>query len=175
MDLSNYKKEIRNIEITASRVYGKLSMFTKNYLDRDDLVQAGYMGLMDAIQKNDLTDQDLAIKYTNIRIHGGMIDCIRQFTPLTKHMVRTPQKYPTTFVNIDDHQDEIEKTVINTNLMDLEDLLITITNPRERRILDGYLLGLSQKDIGIMEGIGESRVSQIMGKIVKDIKLEHLI
>lgn len=47
------------------------------YLDIDDLIQAGVIGLMDAVQKYDPTKQTLFKTYAEFRIRGAMLDTIR--------------------------------------------------------------------------------------------------
>ena len=177
MDLSQYKKEIRSIDYYANRLYYGLSSFAKTHLDRDDLVQAGYLGLMDAVNKSKAMDKELLSTYASIRIHGSMIDCIRSFTPLSKHLIRTPQKYPTVFLAIDDHlfDEQFVEPDVNTDMMDMEDMLSRMKPGRTKRIVDMYLMGLYQKDIGIMEGISESRVSQLIRGFIKETQEEYFI
>ena len=47
------------------------------YLDIDDLIQAGVIGLMDAIQKYDSTKETQFKTYAEFRIRGAMLDTIR--------------------------------------------------------------------------------------------------
>ncbi len=47
------------------------------YLDIDDLIQAGVIGLMDAIQKYDPTKDTQFKTYAEFRVRGAMLDTIR--------------------------------------------------------------------------------------------------
>ena len=181
MDLSNYKKEIKQIDYYANKLYSGLSSFSKVHVDRDDLIQAGYIGLMDAVNKSNLKRTPLLITYAQIRIRGQMIDCIRSFCPLSKHVVTNPQKYPTIFVDADDcyYDEHLVQKPIDTDIMDLETLLGTSlpgtdeSRRRYERVLDNYLLGISHTDIAIMEGVSESRISQLMKEIIYFARLEY--
>lgn len=83
------KKYIPLVKYIASRVIiGK----TK-YIEFDDLVGYGMLGLMDALSK---FDEDKGMKfstYASIRIRGSMIDEIRRISPISKGAMDKLNRY----------------------------------------------------------------------------------
>lgn len=83
------KKYIPLVKYIASRVIiGK-----SKYIDFDDLVGYGMLGLMDALNK---FDKDKGMKfstYASIRIRGAMIDEIRKISPISKGAMDKLNRY----------------------------------------------------------------------------------
>ncbi|AWI03725.1 FliA/WhiG family RNA polymerase sigma factor [Clostridium drakei] len=83
------KKYIPLVKYIASRVIiGK----TK-YIDYEDLVSYGMLGLMDAIGKFDDTRGMKFSTYSSIRIKGAMIDEIRKNSPISKGAMDKLNRY----------------------------------------------------------------------------------
>ena len=59
-------------------VAGKLSMYLGNNVEYDDLVSFGVFGLIDAIDKFDLTKDVKFETYASVRIRGAILDQIRK-------------------------------------------------------------------------------------------------
>lgn len=59
-------------------VAGKLSMYLGNNVEYDDLVSFGVFGLIDAIDKFDLTQNVKFETYASVRIRGAILDQIRK-------------------------------------------------------------------------------------------------
>lgn len=60
-------------------------MFGKNkYMEYEDLVSYGMVGLMDALNKFDNTKGMKFSSYASIRIKGAMIDELRKNRPISK-------------------------------------------------------------------------------------------
>ncbi len=59
-------------------VAGKLSMYLGNNIEYDDLVSFGVFGLIDAIDKFDLTKDVKFETYASVRIRGAILDQIRK-------------------------------------------------------------------------------------------------
>lgn len=74
------KEYIPLVKYIASRV-----MFTKNkYMEYEDLVSYGMIGLIDALNKFDSTKGMKFSSYASIRIKGAMIDELRKNRPISK-------------------------------------------------------------------------------------------
>lgn len=74
------KKYIPLVKYIASRVIiGK----TK-YIEYEDLVSYGMIGLMDALNKFDVSKGMKFSTYASIRIKGSMIDELRRNSPISK-------------------------------------------------------------------------------------------
>lgn len=83
------KKYIPLVKYIASRVIiGK----TK-YIEYEDLVSYGMLGLMDAINKFDETRGMKFSTYASIRIKGAMIDELRKNSPISKGAMDKLNKY----------------------------------------------------------------------------------
>lgn len=77
------------VKYIASRV-----MFGKNkYMEYEDLVSYGLIGLMDAINKFDSTKGMKFSSYASIRIKGAMIDELRKNRPISKGAMDKLNKY----------------------------------------------------------------------------------
>lgn len=83
------KKYIPLVKYIASRIIvGK----TK-YIDYDDLVGYGMLGLMDAMQKFDPSKGIKFSSYASIRIRGSMIDELRRISPISKSAIDKLNRY----------------------------------------------------------------------------------
>ncbi|AWK50960.1 FliA/WhiG family RNA polymerase sigma factor [Clostridium beijerinckii] len=83
------KEYIPLVKYIASRV-----MFGKNkYMEYEDLVSYGLIGLMDAINKFDDTKGMKFSSYASIRIKGSMIDELRKNRPISKGAMDKLNKY----------------------------------------------------------------------------------
>ncbi len=83
------KKYIPLVKYIASRV-----IIGKNkYIDYEDLVGYGMVGLMDAINKFDETKGMKFSSYASIRIKGAMIDEIRKNSPISKGAIDKLNRY----------------------------------------------------------------------------------
>lgn len=74
------EKYIPLVKYLASRV----SIGKTKYIEYEDLVSYGIIGLMDAISKFDPTKGMKFSSYASIRIRGSMIDEIRKHRPISK-------------------------------------------------------------------------------------------
>ncbi len=69
--LENYLHEVRRV---ADRLYMKLPQ----QVDKEDLYSAGLFGLMDSIEKYDLTREVKFESYCSTRINGSILDSLRK-------------------------------------------------------------------------------------------------
>lgn len=83
------KKNIPLVKYIASKVIiGK-----GKYLEYEDLISYGMIGLMDAINKYDDTKGMKFSTYAAIRINGSIIDEIRKNSPISKRAIDKLNKY----------------------------------------------------------------------------------
>lgn len=83
------QKYIPLVKYIASRV-----MFDKNkYMEYEDLVSYGMIGLIDALNKFDSTKGIKFSSYASIRIRGAMIDELRKNRPISKGAMDKLNKY----------------------------------------------------------------------------------
>ena len=66
-------------------VAGRLAISLPSHVDKDDLLSSGFFGLIDAIDRFDLTRKNKFETYANVRIRGAMLDYLRakDWVPVT--------------------------------------------------------------------------------------------
>ncbi len=202
-------------------IANRLAARLPDNLDREDLVQAGMIGLLDAIEKYDSGREVQFRTYAEFRIRGAMLDDLRAsdwvprsvrdnadrigkaHTALAAQLGRAPEETELASkleMNVDEYRELLLKSRA-VNLLSIEDLghqsddgdpgyIFDIledpfsTNPLEafslfdlkQRLVDAiehlpdkeklvlslyYEEGLNLKEIGLVLGITESRISQI--------------
>ena len=88
------KKQIVEEYIPLVKYIASRVMFDKNkYMEYEDLVSYGMIGLMDAINKYDSTKGMKFSSYASIRIKGAMIDELRRNRPISKGAMDKLNKY----------------------------------------------------------------------------------
>lgn len=103
------RKFIPLVKYIASRVIiGK-----SKYIDYEDLVGYGMLGLMDAIKKFDETKGMKFSTYASIRIKGAMIDQIRKDSPISKGAMDKLNRYNQT---VDKLQSELLREPSNQEI-----------------------------------------------------------
>ena len=157
-------------------------------LDRGDLMQAGVLGLIRAVE---LFDSDRGLKfetYAGYRVRGAMLDWMRDKNDWFQRGVRADHPEIKMFsydVVGEDHSanesdnmhDKLEclsyedTTIITSQrLVDLRLLLLRLPD-RSRRVLDmRFRDGMSCLEIGAVIGVSESRVSQIIHKTINTLR-----
>ena len=161
-------------------VAGRLSMYLGHNVEYDDLVSYGIFGLIDAIDKFDLTKNVKFETYASLRIRGAILDQIRKMDWIPR-TVRQRQK------KMDDAIKQIEmrtgKTVTDeelarelgltedelgnwqsqlkaTNLVSLD-----LLTEKERKVIELYYYEeMTLKEISKILEVSESRISQLHTK-----------
>ncbi len=88
------KKQIVEEYIPLVKYIASRVMFDKNkYMEFEDLVSYGMIGLMDAINKYDSSKGMKFSSYASIRIKGAMIDELRRNRPISKGAMDKLNKY----------------------------------------------------------------------------------
>ncbi len=76
-DSEQYEKWVTEFAPLLRYLAHRLAFRLPPYLDVDDLIQAGVIGLMDAVQKYDPTKETQFKTYAEFRIRGAMLDTLR--------------------------------------------------------------------------------------------------
>lgn len=119
------KKNIPLVKFIASRIFQGKS----KYIEYEDLVSYGMLGLMDAISKFDESKGMKFSTYASIRINGAIIDEIRKISPLSKGAMDKLNRY----------NDAVESLQIKLS-----------REPKDEEIAD--YLNIARKDIIEIEG-----------------------
>jgi RNA polymerase sigma factor for flagellar operon FliA len=167
------EKYIPLVKYIASRVIlGK----TK-YLEYDDLVSYGIVGLMDAISKFDSSKGMKFSSYASIRIKGAMIDEIRRNSPVSKGAMDKLNRYNSA---IDTLQNKLLREPTNEEIA--KELNITISEVGEIENYINYISIMSLEsiiyseddDVSIM-GIIEDKNSPSPEKSFEDKEMVEVL
>ena len=74
-------------------VCGRLAVSLPQHLDKDDLLSSGFFGLLDAIDRFDITRNIKFETYAGVRIRGAMIDYLRSKDWIPVSMRQKIRKY----------------------------------------------------------------------------------
>lgn len=208
----------------VNRVVNRIAIKYVNYMDIDDLVGYGIFGLIDAIEKFDLSRGIKFETYASFRIRGEIIDRIRQqdWTPrslrdkarqaeraleelemklgrnvsdeeLADHMgiklgelnTLMEQIHTSVIISLDSHildsidephgltgnADAPEEHAIAMEMKGILGQAIEQLTEKEQMIVDLYYFQeLTLREIGMVIGVSESRVSQLHSKILLKLK-----
>ncbi|MGE5628545.1 MAG: FliA/WhiG family RNA polymerase sigma factor [Solirubrobacterales bacterium] len=119
------KKYIPLVKYISSRIFTGKS----KYIEYEDMVSYGMIGLMDAINKFDESKGMKFSTYASIRIKGAIIDEIRKISPISKGAIDKLNRYNET---VDNLQNKLHR------------------EPSDAEIAEE--LGISTKDIMEIEG-----------------------
>ena len=173
MDLENYTEELKDIKAYAGSIYRKLSMSAKAHVDYQDLIQAGMIGLCNAVGRYDGRNDCKFRTYADIRIRGEMIDTVRKFSALPTRIhanVRKDWYYSLKFIPIKEEYEPLAE--LDTDLIDLHNAIDKLPDGRDKRIINRYLEGHTNVVIGTMEGLSGSMIGIIVKKTVEQIRGE---
>ena len=146
-----------------------------------DLIGAGSLGLVDSVRRRRGTDEGSFASYTRIRIRGAIFDELRTLDWLPRKSraanedSESAARRPVAVVRFDDmpgsaaqalvdprtEGDPLETLARRRNLSELERRLESLP-ARERVVLRLYYFrGMGLREIGLLLGITEARVSQL--------------
>lgn len=149
-------------------------------VQRDDLLSAGMLGLVDSLRKNGGSDGETFAGYAKLRIRGAIVDELRAQDWLSRRAREAVEAEAaskvggaTVFVSLS----EVTPTEESVHMSGQDDPIEAISAQatrralsfaigqlpeRERRVIGMYYFeGAKLKDIGAELGIGEPRVSQL--------------
>jgi len=137
-------------------------------LDRDDAVQEGFIGLIDAAEKYDRDDVTFEA-YASFRILGQILDAARQ-SAWKKRTDKTDQVR--SFAEMDFMREEVsDVSEIADTARSLRRILAGDMSQREKQIF--YMLfqkGLTLRECGERLGVTESRICQLRDKLIKRLR-----
>jgi RNA polymerase sigma factor FliA len=154
---------------------------------REDLISAGYLGLLKAIRAYNPSFGTPFNKYASTRIRGEILDYLREIDPLTRHERRALKqgKITIAWCSTSEHFVDSGKLMEN-GLMDLKtpfanhsrrEVLwhiyraMMVLTPREKKIVKlRYWGGYKTREIADVIGVNEARISQILKKSRAKIK-----
>lgn len=150
-------------------------------VQRDDLVGAGLLGLIDSVRKNGGSDGETFAGYAKLRIRGAIVDELRAQDWLSRRAREAVEADAaagriagtTVFVSLSEitpaeesvhlsgHNDPIEALMERSTRRALVGAIAQLPE-RERRVVGMYYFeGAKLKEIGAALGVSEPRVSQL--------------
>lgn len=138
----------------ALKMARRRSLSAPAHISFDDLKSAAYMGLVDAANRFDPSRGFAFSSYARLRIDGEMTDHMRSsFLGSEIRLLTQGEDFPGPFGP--------EPPQVDLSCLD----------SREARIVRlHYFDNRTLKEIGVSEGVGESRISQILGECRKKLK-----
>lgn len=94
-------------------VCGRLAVSLPQHLDKDDLLSSGFFGLLDAIDRFDVTRNIKFETYAGVRIRGAMIDYLRSKDWIPVSMRQKIRKYEQTVCRF---ENELGRTATDDEL-----------------------------------------------------------
>lgn len=167
------KKNIPLVKYIASKV-----IIGKNkYLEYEDLISYGMIGLIDAINKFDDTKGMKFSTYAAIRINGSIIDEIRRNSPISKRAIDKLNKYNKVVEELqkellrDPSDDEIA-VKMGISLKELSDIE-SYVNYISMMSLESILYG-EDEDLSLLNSIEDTKSPSPQKAIEDKEKLEYL-
>ena len=109
-------------------VGGRLAISLPPHLDRDDLLSSGFFGLLDAIDRFDLSRNIKFETYAGVRIRGAMIDYLRSKDWIPVTMRQKIRKYEQTVYRLENElgRSATDKEIAAELEISLEELQVLI-------------------------------------------------
>ena len=109
-------------------VCGRLAVSLPQHLDKDDLLSSGFFGLLDAIERFDITRNIKFETYAGVRIRGAMIDYLRSKDWIPVSVRQRIRKYEQTVCRLENElgraaTDTEVATALEISLDDLQTLV----------------------------------------------------
>jgi len=155
--MKNEKLVLDHLPLANSIAWKKNQKTPKNVM-LEDLKSVAYFALVKAAD-NYNSDLGSFCNYARIRINGDIIDYLRNFILTTNRFKPT------------EDLEFVENSNRTQNTKDFFDFIFSKLNRIESTILRMYYLeNKTMKEIGVLHGICESRISQILKKCHSRIK-----
>lgn len=157
----------------------QLSRHLPPNVERDDLLGAGLLGLIDSVRRNGGSDGETFAGYATVRIRGAIVDELRAQDWLSRRAREAAEAQAagrvaaTVFVSLSDMTPAEESVHLSGSEDPIEAMMersaqralvgaIAQLPERERRVVGMYYFeGAKLKEIGAELGVSEPRVSQL--------------
>ena len=109
-------------------VGGRLAISLPPHLDRDDLLSSGFFGLLDAIDRFDISRNIKFETYAGVRIRGAMIDYLRAKDWIPVTMRQKIRKYEQTVYRLENElgRSATDKEIADALEISLDDLQVLV-------------------------------------------------
>lgn len=159
--MNNIKKLIIDYIPLANKIAFQYFKKTPKKIFFEEIKSFAYLGLTDAANKYDPQKGSFS-NYAKIRISGSIKDNLKELIKIDR--IENSEQ--------DVFEEKISFTKFNIEVFDFFDLICQkINNDIDKSIIKMYFIeNKTMKEIGIVNEISESRVSQILKKSLKQIK-----
>jgi RNA polymerase sigma factor for flagellar operon FliA len=156
---------------------------TLNHLESfDDLMQVGRMGCLEAWRKYNPDLGKTFWNYANQRVYGAVVDHLGTCGLVKRKHRRAGRELPVVFAKLADEKGQMGQyepsyTVALGEESDFDEFLglalLRSLSRTEREILaDYFVAGRLMKEIGAARGVSESRISNIVQRVLRQLREE---
>jgi len=146
-----------------------LLRYTTTVNDADDIYQDALLGLCRGLEKYD-PSQSKESTYLSYRIRAEAIDGIRRMRGVGRGRNNKSDRLPISRA-IGYYNPILESMIFKDDIVHLRNAIYKI-DKRYREIIQLYYYsGLTQKDIGILLGASESRISQLRKEALEQLRV----
>jgi len=178
---TEFRKHLPLVELLARRVHAKYG-HVRPGPDFDDLVSFGSKGLIEAAGRFDPGRSVSFETFAYRRIHGAMLDGLRQMGPYSRAIVERHRQAggaSITLVEFDEavalgaHCDAPEECLDDRALLRAVLQLVDRMPESKRTLVRSYFLeGLQLEEIGDRRGRSKSWMCRLLGQALRDLREE---
>ena len=149
------------------------------WVDRDDLVQAGVVGLYGAMRTYNPAKSDNFRLYAAFRVRGAMLDFLREQDTVSraerKRLRNSETERQNTCISIEElpAPETYDPHLLAGHAESHRYIGAALENlrPNHRRVIElYYFAGLTMREVGTQLGVNESRISQLHAVAIKRLR-----
>lgn len=153
------------------RVANRLLAQAPRHLNLDDLIQCGYLGLLEAARTRRMTDSRKDRSYAQRRIWSAMIDAIRRATPGSRSVVSARRALNSAASQAEPVAPSSENLAESAESSQILRKALLSLSQKDRAIIDLYYRSeMKFREIGRLLNVSESRAHQLHTQAIRRLK-----
>ncbi|MDF2928634.1 MAG: polymerase, sigma 28 subunit, FliA/WhiG [Anaerospora sp.] len=167
------EKIIENYLPLVKLVAGRVAISLPQHVDRDDLISSGFFGLLDAIERYDLSRNVKFETYAVTRIRGSILDTIRSQDWLPATVRQKARQYEQILAELENRlgrsaTDSETSEALGISVEQLHTLINHDKLPEKEKMVVTlyYYEELTLKEISLILKLSEARISQLHTKAI---------
>ncbi|HPP86943.1 MAG TPA: sigma-70 family RNA polymerase sigma factor, partial [bacterium] len=139
-------------------IAGRVAVSKPPNVEYEDLISYGVLGLIDAIEKFDVSKNLKFSTYASMRIKGAILDALREFDWVPRMIRIKAKKIQSAYMELENRlgyqpTDEEVASYLNLTLDQFYDMLLEISGTSQLSLDSTWLIGKDADEITIMETI----------------------